>query len=127
MPLDVVSALTLIISFGMLVAFIVSNNNHKKYSLIRFGRSLSDYFLNSDSPLYSGFSLFYRSRSFVDGLLIVTLHLKILYYIMKRELVYKSLLLFRSLGKKIRSSIHHGNCKLFNDFFKLVRNRCKCV
>jgi len=30
MPLDVVSALTLIISFGMLVAFIVSNNNHKK-------------------------------------------------------------------------------------------------
>ncbi|MFD2751071.1 putative holin-like toxin [Virgibacillus siamensis] len=28
--MDTVSALTLMISFGMLVAFIVSDNNHKK-------------------------------------------------------------------------------------------------
>ncbi|WP_331279808.1 MULTISPECIES: putative holin-like toxin [Bacillaceae] len=28
--MDIVSALTLMISFGMLVAFIVSDNNHKK-------------------------------------------------------------------------------------------------
>jgi len=30
MPMDVVSALTLMISFGMLVAFIVSDKSHKK-------------------------------------------------------------------------------------------------
>lgn len=30
MPMDIVSSLTLMISFGMLVAFIVSDNNHKK-------------------------------------------------------------------------------------------------
>lgn len=30
LPMDIVSALTLMISFGMLVAFIVSDHNHKK-------------------------------------------------------------------------------------------------
>ncbi|MFA8439265.1 putative holin-like toxin [Bacillaceae bacterium YX66] len=30
LPLDIVSALTLMISFGMLVAFIVSNHSQKK-------------------------------------------------------------------------------------------------
>ena len=30
MPMDVVSTLTLMISFGMLVAFIVSDKDHKK-------------------------------------------------------------------------------------------------